>query len=198
MIRLNFFYKSKIFYKSMLVVSAITLIYSMVMLFVVLPRVENSTKVLEEQKGKEILNKVLLITSNMQNDLNSFQQNALEYYKNKLKSITEVFWSIVQKKYEQSNPDNIGTILEQRGKELEKYLFTFYNMNKDSMDEKELKEAIINYVKIYRYDNGTGYFFIHKGNKVIEHPINPSFKGKDFTNLTDRNGFYFVREFSRI
>jgi len=190
--------KSKIFYKSMLAVSVIILAYTFAILLIVLPNVEKSTQFLEEKNGKEVLDKVTLITRNMQADLASFQENAIRYHKTELKNLTDSFWSIVQTKYEQSRPENIGSILQNRGRDLKNDLTRFYRKNKDNMSSEELKQAIINYVRVFRYDEGSGYFFIHSGTTVVEHPIYPSFKGKDFADLKDSQGVHFVQEFQDI
>ncbi len=190
--------KPKIFYKSMLVASAIILAYTLVLLLVVLPLVEESTQSLEEKNGKEILNKVVLLTKNMQTNLEDFQIKALQYHKKELKTLTDTFWSIVQEKYKQSRPENIGSLLQNKGEEFRNNLTLFYNKNKKSMSTEELQQAIIHYINIYRYSKGSGYFFIHKQTTVVEHPIYPEFKGKDFAHLKDENGIHFVREFHRI
>jgi len=190
--------KSKIFYKSMLAVSVIILAYTFAILLIVLPNVEKTTQSLEEKIGKEVLDKVTLITRNMQADLVSFQENALQYHKRELKNLTDSFWSIVQTKYEQARPENIGSILQERGEALKNDLTLFYNKNKNTMSSEELKQAIINYVNISSSDEGSGYFFIHSGTTVVEHPLYPAFKGKDFAHLQDPQGIFFIREFQDI
>jgi len=189
---------SKIFYKSMLMVGVIILAYTLALLLIILPGVESSMQSLEEKNEKEILNKVLLITKNMQTNLENFQKTALQYHKTELENLADSFWSIVQTKYEQSLPENIGSILQDRGEELRSNLTLFYNKNKDIMSTKELKQAIINYVNIFRYDQGSGYFFIHDQTTVVEHPIYPEFKGRDFVYLKDQNGVSFVKEFYNL
>ncbi len=179
----------------MLMVSAIILTYTCALLLIVLPQVESSTCSLEEKNSKEVLNKVLLIAKNMHLDLENFKKHALQYHETELRNLTDAFWSIVETKYEQSRPENIGSILQARGKKFQKDLLRFYNKNKTVMSTEELKQAIINYVNIFRYDNGSGYFFIHKQTTVVEHPIYPEFKGRDFADIKDQNGVYFVREF---
>jgi len=190
--------RSKIFHKSMLMVSAITLAYTLALLLIILPRVDTSTQALEEKNAKEILNKIVLFTKNMQANLDIFQKTALQYHETELRNLTEAFWSIAQTKYKQSRPENIGSILQERGNDLKNNLNSFYQKNKGTMSTEELKQAIINYVNIYRYDIGSGYFFIHAQTTVVEHPINPDFKGKDFAHLHDQNGVYFVQEFYKL
>ncbi len=179
----------------MLMVSAIILAYTLALLFILLPRVEDSTQSLEEKNGREALTKIALITKNMQANLEIFQKDTLQYHKTDLKNLTDSFWSIVQTKYEQSRPENIGSILQERGNDLKTNLTLFYKNNKNTMSPEELKQAIINYVNIFRYDQGSGYFFIHSQTTVVEHPIYPEFKGKDFAQMKDQNGVFFVKKF---
>jgi len=190
--------RSKIFYKAMLIVGGVILTYTLSLLLIVLPIAENSTQALEEKNGKEVLNKVVLLTNNMQTDLEDFQEYALQSHKEGLKNLTNTFWSLVQAKYEQSHSDNIGSVLEERGGALEKNLAAFYAANKDVMNPEELKQAIINYVNIFRYDDGSGYFFIHKQTTVVAHPIHPEFRGKDFSHIKDPNGVSFVLDFQKV
>lgn len=190
--------RSKIFYKAMLAVSVIILAYTFAILLIILPSVEKITQSLEEKNGREVLNKVTMITRNMQADLASFQEKAMHYHKTELKNLTESFWSIIQTKYEQSKPENIGSILRERAADLKNDLTRFYQKNKDSMSPEELKQAIIEYVNIFRYDEGSGYFFIHEGTRVVTDPMYPEFTGKDFADLKDSRGVYFVQEFEDI
>ncbi len=182
----------------MLAASAIILTYTLAIVLIVLPKVEKSTQSLEEKNGKEVLNKVSLLTRSMQKSLDNFQKNALQYHKTELKNLTDAFWSIVQTKYEQSRQENIGSVLEARGEEFKQNLLLYYNSNKDSMSTAELKQAIINYVNIYRYNQGSGYFFIHDQTRVVVHPIYPEYKGRDFAHIKDRNNVYFVQEFYNL
>ena len=182
----------------MLMVGAILLAYTLAIFLIVIPGVEYSTRFLEEKNGKEGLNKVVLLTNNMQQNLDDFQKNAMQYHKKELKDLTAVFWSMARTKYEQSRPENIGSVLRERGNGLQNNLNRFYQQNKESMSRATLERAIINYVNIFRYDGDSGHFFIQKGTTVVEHPIYPEFTGKDFDSLKDENGIYFVREFKRI
>lgn len=182
----------------MLLVSVIILVYTAALLLLVLPKVEQTTRALEETNGKEVLNKVVVLSKNIQNNLKDFERNALQYHKTELRNLTDSFWSIVQSKYQQSLPENIGSLLREKGEDFKANLTRYYNRNRDTMSSAELKQAIIQYVKIYRFRKGTGYFFIHKGTTIIEHPIYPEYNGKDLSQLTDDNGMHFIQEFQNI
>jgi len=192
-------FKSKIFLKAMLIVTSVITVYTIVIYFLALPKIDESIQSLEEKNAKEILSKVVTLTNNVSKDLESFKKSALQRHKHELKSLTDTAWSIIQAKYEQSKPQNLHTVLRERGEVFKKNLINFYNANKDKMDEDELKKTIKNYTKIYRHESqNTGYFWINdlKAN-VIMHPINPELDGKSLINLKDPNGVHLFKEFKK-
>jgi len=66
----------------------------------------------------------------MQANLDIFQKTALQYHETELRNLTEAFWSIAQTKYKQSRPENIGSILQERGNDLKNNLNSFYQKTK--------------------------------------------------------------------
>ncbi len=191
-------FKSKIFLKAMLVVTSVIVIYTLSISIFVIPKIDNSIQILEEKSAKETLSKVITITKNVSSNLEDFKQRSLQRHKDELKSLTDTTWSIIQAKYEQSKPKNIGEVLKIRGEEFKSNLMQFYNQNKDTTNKVELKNKIQNYINIYRYNNNTGYYFINLGTKTIMHPIKPSLNGKDLKNLKDKDGIYFIQEFANV
>ena len=156
---------------------------------------ENSIRGLEERHAKEVLNKVTLIVNTVYNDLENFRQITVENQKNKLRSLTDVIWTIIQTKYIQSKPQNAGMILQQRALEFKSDLMKFYNSNKNKMSLIELERTIINYINIHRYDNGTGYFWANDFTpKMVVHPIIPELNGKYLGNYKDPNAVYLFNE----
>lgn len=190
--------RSKIFLKAMFIVGIIVIGYTIALLYIVLPKVEESTKILEEKNAKEALSKVTVIVKNVHKDLESFKLNAFEKHREELKNLTETAWSVISAKYAESKPENIDATLKRRAENFKKNLMRFYLKNRGKMDEKELKRAIKEYVRIHRYNDNTGYFFINKGTVNILHPIHPEFNGRDVGDLVDRNGVHFAREFVRV
>jgi signal transduction histidine kinase len=191
-------FKSKLFLKALFVMSAIILIYMAIISFFILPKASGIIKNLEEEKAKVVLSKVVTLSNNVAINLQNYKLSSEEFYKNKLKDLTQVALSIVKTKYEESKPENIGIMLKLKGDEFKKNLLKFYNKNKNKMSKQQLKQAIKDYVNIHRYDNNTGYFFINKGTTTILHPIKPSLNGKDAKNLKDKDGVYFIRKFAMI
>jgi len=190
-------FKSKIFLKAMFIVTSVIIVYTLSISILVIPKINNSIYSLEERNAKEVLKKVITITKNVSKDLDSFKKNSLQKHKNELKNLTEVVWSIIQTKYEQSKPENLHTVLKDRGEMFKKNLTHFYNANKDKMSKSQMQDAIKNYTKIYRHDSlNTGYFWINdfKGNMIM-HPISTHLDGKNLWNFQDPNGVYLFRNF---
>jgi len=183
----------------MFVVSSIIVVYTVAISLFVVPKIDSSISKLEEDKAKEILNKVVTITKNVNKDLQSYRGISLQKYKDNLKSLTDTAWSLIQTKYEQSKPQNIGSLLKERGDEFKSSLMNFYTKNRDKMNGKELENAIRNYIHIHRYNNGSGYYFVNGfDSKSIIHPLDPSIEGKSFKNIKDKNGVYYVNEMVKI
>jgi signal transduction histidine kinase/CheY-like chemotaxis protein len=192
-------FRSKIFSKFILALTAIIVTSTIFLLVIIIPTVENQIQELEEKHAKDILNKVVLLTKNVQKDLENYKNLALDWHKKELKHLTQSIESFVIAKYEQSKPENIGIVLKNRGETFKKYLIDFYNKNKSSMSEDELKKAVIDFVNIYRYENGAGYFWINDFTpKMIIHPILPHLNGKDLSNYKDPDGVFLFKEMVNI
>ena len=191
--------KSKIFLKAMFIVASVIIAYTLVISLFAIPKIDQSIQTLEEKNAKEVLNRVVTITRNVSNDLESFKKRSLQIHKNELKNLTDTVWSIIQTKYEQSKPENLHTVLKQRGEMFKKNLMHFYNSNRGSMSMPALKDAIKNYTKIYRHDSlNTGYFWINDFNgTMIMHPIQANLDGKNLLHYSDPNGVYLFADIVR-
>jgi len=188
-------FKSKIFFKAMVIVTSMIILYTLVMSFFAASKVENSIKSLEEKNAKMVLQKVSMNVNTVYNDLESFRLITLQKQKNELRNLTDTIWSIIQSKYIQSKPQNVGTILKKRADEFKLDLTKFYNKNKNHMTTSQLKKTIINYMNINRYNNGTGYFWANDFTpKMVIHPIIPELNGKFLGNYKDPNGVYLFNE----
>ena len=189
--------KSKMFLKSIIVIITVIFIGTIATLIYLVPKIDNKIEELEMANAKETLNKVVTLVENTGKDLENFKAYSLQKHKDELKHLTEAALSLVQSKYEQSKPENISKILEERCKRFKANLMNFYYLNEDKMSKDKMKKAIINYVKIYRY-NITGYYFITKGTTIVVHPLNSLFAGKDLKDLHDENGVYFIKKFVEV
>ena len=192
-------FKSKIFIRAMLVVVWIVLAYTLAIFSFLSPAIDNKLHVLEEKNAKEALEKVVLLMNNYAKDLKSFKDILYKKHKDELKHLTQTALSLVELKYKQSLPENVHLVVKKRAEAFRKNLINFYNQNKNKMSKEELKQAIINYTKIYR-SNGldTEYFWINtpEGTTVLQ-PIQPSLDGKNMWNYHDKNGVYLFREFAK-
>jgi len=191
--------KSKIFLKAMFIVSSMIIIFSLSISFFSIPKVENSIKNLEEKNAKETLQNIVIIVNNVHKELKTFREFAVQKYKHELTSLTDSIWSIIQTKYNQSKPENIGIVLEDRAYEFKSNLIKFYNNNRNKMNEKELKKMILSYINIYRYNDETGYFWVNDfQNKMIMHPTIPELNGTFVGNIKDSNGVSVFAEIMDI
>jgi signal transduction histidine kinase len=190
-------FTSKIFLKAMFIVASVIIIYTVAISLFAIPKIDESIQNLEEKNAKVVLNKVVTISKNVSKDLNSFKKRSLQIHKNELKNLTDTAWSIIQMKYEQSKPENLHTVLKERGEMFKKNLTHFYNTNKDKMSGAELKDAIRNYTKIYRHDSlNTGYFWINDFNAtMIMHPIQTYLNGENLMEFKDPKGVYLFKDF---
>ena len=192
-------FKFSILLKAILIVSTLIIGYIGSITIFSIPKIDETIRNLEAKNAKALLDKVVTISKNVAKDLEKFEENSLQKDKDTLKNLTDVTWSVIQAKYEKSKPENIGLVLENRGKELESMLYTIYNRDKDSLSKKQLKEKIINFVQDYKYDNGLGYFWINDfQQKVIMHPIQQELNGQDMSDYKDSNGVAFVKEMVNV
>ena len=84
----------------------------------------------------------------------------------------------------------------------------YYEENKNKLSNEEMKEAIINIVKNFRYKifandkKSNGYFWINDFNGVIiMHPLKPQLDGKNLINFKDKAGnrlFYDMVQVCKI
>ena len=188
-------FKSKIFFKAMFIVVSTIIVYTLLISFFTVPKVENSFISLEEKNAKDIFKNVIAKVNDTNKELEEFKFNSIQQYKDDLIHLTDTVWSIIQTKYIQSKHENIGNNLKNRALEFKSNLMNFYNNNKNSMSKDELKQSIINYIKIYRYNSGTGYFWINDFTaKMIVHPMTPSLNNTYVGNYKDSNERYLFKE----
>ena len=189
----------KILHKLLILLGFLTVGYIAVVTVFTIPKINDTIYALEERNGKEILNKMVTLASNVTKDLEAFKKRELENHKEKLKDLTSVAYSIINAKYQQSKSKNISTVLKQRAKELKTMLLDTYNKNKNSMSEKDLKTKIIEFAKEYRHSDGVGYFWINdmKPNMIM-HPIVTELNDKYIGDYADPNGVKLFSEMVKL
>ena len=153
---------SKILQKALAIVALLITGYIVAIATFALPQIDKSIEYLEEKNAKSVLDKVVTLSKNVHKDLLSFKKISLQRHKDELKHLTDVAWSIIQAKYDQSNKNN----------------------------EKELQAEVIALVKKLRYANNN-YFFINDYNsRTVAHPFVKT--GTDYSHIKDTKGNLIV------
>ena len=184
----------KVLFFSLLIISLFT--FSIV--YFVIPQINVVINDLEEVNAKQTLNNVVSIVNNVYEDMELVEKYSLETHKVHLKELTNTVWSVIETKYEESKPKNIGNILKERSKNFKVQLTEYYEKNKENMSEDELKEAIKSFIRGYRYDDNGYFFSIDFNSVVVVQPITPELVGKSFKNIKDKNGVYFTNEMVEV
>ncbi|PCI25185.1 MAG: hypothetical protein COB67_10985 [SAR324 cluster bacterium] len=128
-----------------------------------------------------------------------YKEHLIQERKTTLKAHTQIAYGALEKLYDDSRPETIGKILRKRGDEFHKTLTRYYNQQKKTLKGKALRQALMDYVKIYRYNDDIGYFWINDFKpKVIMHPIAPQLDGQFVGNYKDPKGTYLFREFVKV
>lgn len=187
-------YRSKLFRKAMLNIIVSVCVFLSIILFLILPEINTNVQRLEEQNGKIVLEEAVKLARTISAEINDFQQDALEKRKEELKNLTATVWSLIQSHYDLSKTDRVGETLKIRAEEFDKNLVKFYEQNRDKYTEEALKQIIKDYIRSYRYNDGTGYFFAQEGMVTIVQPSAPLLEGNDNSNLRNNEGVYIVRE----
>jgi hypothetical protein len=73
-------FKISLFTKAMLIVVGIFALYGAVIISFVIPKVDNNIQILQEKNAKEVLEKISVITKNVQHDLENYKQESLQNY----------------------------------------------------------------------------------------------------------------------
>ncbi|MBN2810223.1 MAG: cache domain-containing protein [Deltaproteobacteria bacterium] len=189
---------SKIYFKVLAVTLLIIAVYSGVMVFFVAPKVEERTIHLEEKTGKAHLQEVTTVVETAARELKSYRQNSLAMHREELKNITEVAFKLIEELYQSSQPEAVKEHLRIQAEAFKKTLLHYFELKRRSDSPPEIEKIIKDFVRLYRYDGGIGYFFINRGTRCILHPIKPELEGRDLIDLKDADGKYFIREFAEI
>ncbi len=119
-------------------------------------------------------------------NINIYKKNVLNLKKEKLHNYTTIVMNIIKPYYERTNKNKlkyeVKNYITQQSDLLFNIIEEIYNLNKDKMSKKELKNLIIKTVAAARYGKN-GYFWINNMNyKMIMHPIKKELTGKYFKN----------------
>ncbi len=189
---------SKIYFKVLALITLIIALYTSVIVFFISPKIEERAIHLEEKTGKAHLQEITTVVNSAARELRSYEKNSLALHKDELKNITEVAFTLVEELQASSQPDAIQKHILSEVKTFRDNLSNFYQHSQEHDSPQKIQDFIKEFIKLYRYDGGTGYFFINRDTSCVLHPINPTLEGKDLSDLQDRDGKYFIREFTKL
>ena len=121
------------------------------------------------------------------------KQEILNRKKTFIKSNVNMAYNMIEEIIK--NTPKASDLAKEQVKQLLNMMMNFYNDNKDKMSTDELKQALKDLVKNYRYKilktdkKYEGYFWINdfKGN-IVMHPLKPQLDGKNLINFKDKKG----------
>ncbi len=189
---------SKIYFKALVLITLIVAVYTGVILFFVSPKIEERTIHLEEKTGKAHLQEISTVVESTARELKSYKENSIAVHKEELKNITDVAFTLVEKLYASAQPEAVKEHILSEVKTFRENLSSFYHQSQQEITSQDKQNFIREFVRLYRYDGGTGYFFINRNTKCVLHPIQPTLEGQDLVDLKDTDGKYFIREFVKL
>ncbi|MEN8189346.1 MAG: cache domain-containing protein [Thermodesulfobacteriota bacterium] len=189
---------SRIYSKALVLITLIVTVYTGVIIFFVSPKIEERAIYLEEKTGKAHLQEITTVVDSTVRELKSYEKNSIALHKEELENITDVAFTLVDELYVSSQPEAIRQHLLFEVNSFKENLSKFYQYSQRYASSQEMQETIKEFVKLYRYDENTGYFFINQGTSCVLHPIKPALEGKDLADLKDVDGKFFIRDFTEL
>ncbi len=189
---------SKIYCKSLALITLIIAVYTGVIVFFVSPKIEERAIHLEEKTGKAHLQEIATVVDSTARELRSYEKNSIAFHKEELENITDVAFTLIEKLYASSQPEAVKGHILSEVKIFRDNFSSFYQHTQQHDAPQDMQKFLKEFVESYRYDGGTGYFFINRGTRTVLHPINSTLEGMDQVNLKDADGNFFVREFVKL
>jgi len=125
----------------------------------------------------------------------SIHDNILENYKRELKNRVEIIEQYIDHKQAQTQ-ERLKSSLKKRVYEAHEIIDSLYQYNKDTMDEKALKQLIIEALRTIRFNEGRGYYFIDTlEGECLLFPIRKSDEGKNILHYKDVNNKLVIQDF---
>ena len=151
---------SKIYFKSLSLTALIIAVYTAVMIFLVSPTIEKRASQLEERTGKAHLQEISAVVASTAKQLKSYEENSLALHKKELKNITDVAFTLVEKLYASTKPEAIRTHILDEVALFQGSLSNFYAASQKNSISTDCRNAMREFVMLYRYDGRAGHFFI--------------------------------------
>ena len=121
------------------------------------------------------------------------RQNIVDKKKTFIKSNVNMAYNMIESIIQKT--PKASDLAKEKTEQLLNMMMNFYNDNKDKMSTDELKQAIKDLVKNYRYKvlkidkKYNGYFWINDFNaNIVMHPLKPQLDGKNLVNFKDKKG----------
>jgi len=116
-------------------------------------------------------------------NINKSKADLLESRRVQIKTQIDTASKAIESFYNDSKDENVANSLKAKSVELQTILTNYYNSKKDIYTQEELEAGLKSLISFYRYDSGTGYYWINDFDyKMIMHPIKPNLNGKTFKN----------------
>jgi len=146
----------KIFIKIFTIILVITSIFIIFVFFIFIPKIENNTIALENTIGKAQLQKTVQLVQSYAQELQNYEEIALQQRKDELKKLTSVVYGIIKVNYKKSLLPNA--------------------------DVEAIKKHTLNLISKLRYGNNDYFYVSNYKNIIISHPY---LQNKDFSNVRD-------------
>ncbi|MFY9073342.1 cache domain-containing protein [Malaciobacter mytili] len=136
-----------------------------------------------------------------QKNIENYEKEAYAQKEMELRSYVSMAVKSVKSFHERTSKEKIQKLVEEELNKNTDFLFSIindqYETYKNRLSTNELKAKLIEIVEATKFGED-GYFFINDfSNNMVAHP-NKSLVGKDFSNVKDKNGVYFVKEMTKI
>jgi len=164
------YFKSKILKKIMSVIFLLVSLYTVALIFIALPQIDNTIKNLEEANAKSVLQEVVLLTDSVAKNLQDFKEETLKRHKQELKNIIEIVYSMMKEAYIEAriHPEN----------------------------ENKIKQELLTRIGKIRYNNNNYIFVFDYNNTMLVHPSIKS--GTNMKKVVDINNKPIVPNMLKI
>lgn len=142
------------------------ILYSIAMIFVVSPNIEEKITSLEKQVAQTKLDEMLTIVRSTSKELEDFRKNSIKIHKQELKNIISIAESELHRLYDETKPENISKLITSQMKEFLLLLANKYKELQGTHSKKEIEQILIALVQNYSFDEGIGRFEIQKLNNL--------------------------------
>ncbi|HDS15424.1 MAG TPA: hypothetical protein ENN66_02165 [Proteobacteria bacterium] len=118
-------------------------------------------------------------------------------HKKELKNLTDIAVNLVEDLCAATQPEAIKLHVSKAVENFHLQLQQLY-LSSQHLPREGLEKVLRELVRIYRYDEGAGCFFIHQGTYCVVHPLKPEFNHRDLVSLADAEGKLFIQAFATI